>query len=417
MGKQRFLAGAMAAVMALTGMGLMSRAKASDAPVQGGTQTIEVSSGAVYCFQSGQFVTEMDAELTGVCITGVPEAEQGQVLLGSRVICPGDFLTVGQLDNMTFRAGAPESQDAQVTYLPIYGNRVEKEAVMTLSIRKTENQPPVAKDAVFETYKNLAREGTLEATDPEGKALTYTLVEKPQRGEITLNADGTFTYTPKKNKVGKDRFTFTVTDPEGAVSQEAVVEIEILKPLDSATYRDVTTGQFEALWMKHQGLFSGEKVAGEDCFGPEREVSRGDFLAMVMKLLEVPLDGELVTSGFADEVEAAAWLRPYLATAMRFGLVSGSQEDGKVVFRPNDPITGAEAAVMLDNILGIPGGDTVATGAPDWAQDAVAAMAVAGIPLTGSSETLTRLDAARILYAASKAAEAAPGLEVFRQSP
>lgn len=417
MGKQRFLAGALAVAMALSVTGLMPGATASDAPVQGGTQTIEVSSGAVYCFQSGQFTTDPEAELTGLCITGVPDTAQGQVLLGSRVICPGDFLTAGQLDNMTFKASAPESQEAQVTYLPIYGNRVEKEAVMTISIRKMENQAPVAKDSTFETYKNLAKEGKLEATDPEGKTLTYTLVEKPKRGEVVLGEDGLFTYTPKKNKVGKDSFTFMVTDPEGAMSQEAVVEIEILKPLDASTYKDVTTGQFEALWMKYEGLFSGTKVAGEECFGPEEEVTRGDFLAMVMKLLDVPLDEDVMTSGFADEAEAAQWLRPYLATAMRFGIVSGSQETGEVVFRPNDPITGAEAAVMLDNILALPGDDTVATSAPEWARAAAEAMAVAGIPLTGSTETLTRLEAAQILYAASKTAETAPGLEVFRQAP
>ncbi len=417
MGKQRFLAGALAVAMALSFMGLLSQANASDAPVQSESQTIEVYSGAVYCFQSGQFTTDPAAELTGLCITSVPDAAQGQILLGSRVICPGDFLTAGQLNNMTFKALSPESQEAQVTYLPIYGTRVEKEAVMTISIRKTENQPPVVKDSSFETYKNLAKEGKLEATDPEGKPLTYTLVEKPKRGDVTLGEDGTFIYTPKKNKVGKDSFTFTVTDPEGAVSQEAVVEIEILKPLDSSTYKDVTTGQFEALWMKYEGLFSGTKVAGEACFGPEKTVTRGDFLAMVMKLLDVPLDEALMTSGFTDEAEAAQWLRPYLATAMRLGLVSGNQEAGKVVFRPNDPITGAEAAVMLDNILMLPGDDTVETSAPQWAKDAAEAMAVAGIPLTGGSENLTRLEAAKILYAVSKVAESAPGMEVFRQEP
>lgn len=417
MGKQRIWALALAVAVAFGLLGLMPGAAASDAPVVGGSQTIEVDSGAVYCFQSGQFNAEMDSELTGLCITGVPDASLGQVLLGSRVILPGDFLTAGQLDNMTFVATAPDSREAQVTYLPIYGKRVEKEATMTISIRKAENQPPVVKDCQIETYKNLVREGQLEATDPEGKTLTFALVEKPKRGDVVLQEDGHFTYTPKKNKVGKDSFTVTATDPEGAVSNEAVVEVEILKPLDATTYKDVTSGQFEALWMKQAGLFSGTTVAGEACFGPEETVTRGDFLAMVMELLDVPLDEAVMTSGFADEAETAQWLRPYLATAMRFGIVSGSQETGKVVFRPNDPITAAEAAVMLDNILALPDGDELSVAAPDWASDAVAAMAVAGIPLSGGSEALTRLEVAKILYAASKAAETAPGLEVFQQNP
>ncbi|MFR8332989.1 MAG: Ig-like domain-containing protein [Oscillospiraceae bacterium] len=52
-----------------------------------------------------------------------------------------------------------------------------------------------------------------------------------------MGEDGAFTHTPKKNKVGKDSFSFTATDEAGAVSNEATVTIEILKPLDNTTIR------------------------------------------------------------------------------------------------------------------------------------------------------------------------------------
>ena len=197
------------------------------------------------------------------------------------------------------------------------------------------------------------------------------------------------------------------------MSNEATITIEILKPLDSTTYKDVNTSQFEALWMRNTGLFAGTQVAGSDCFGPEETVTRGDFLAMVMKLLEIPVEESLTASGFADEEEAASWLRPYLAAAMRLGIVSGSRENGQVVFRPNDPITGAEAAVMLQNVLLLPKG-AASPEVPTWAQDAVSAMAEGGITLT--TGTLTRLEAARVLYQVSKLSDTAPGLEVFRQN-
>ena len=97
-----------------------------------------------------------------------PRAGLGTVQLGSRVILPGDILTTGQLDAMTFHPASAGGQEAQLTYLPIYGNRVEKEAVMTISIRSKENQAPVAESTSLETYKNLEATGTLTATDPEG---------------------------------------------------------------------------------------------------------------------------------------------------------------------------------------------------------------------------------------------------------
>ncbi len=379
-----------------------------------GAAAVQVDGDAVYCFQAEDFPTGSSDTLTGICITGIPQS--GTVQLGSRIIRPGDILTREQVGTMTFHPAANQDQDVQITYLPICENRVEEEATMTISIRKKENKAPVAEDSTFETYKNLENTGTLTVSDPEGGTLTFTVVKAPKRGEVTIAEDGTFTYTPKKNKVGKDSFTYTATDEAGAVSNEATVSIEILKPLDSQTYQDVTSGQFEALWMKNTGLFAGTQVAGADCFGPDEAVSRGDFLAMVMKLLEIPLESTVSTSGFADEGQAQSWLLPYLATAMRLGIVSGSTENGQVVFRPNDPITGAEAAVMLQNVLILPKGSSINAEVPAWAQDAVAAMAGCGVEVSAPEEHLTRLDAAKLLYQVSKLTEIAPGLEVFRQN-
>lgn len=369
----------------------------------------QVNAGEEYCFSSSDFGEE---GLTGACITGVPET--GKVRLGSREIRAGDILTAGQMDNLVYCSAQGQNAQAQVTYLPIYSNSVRAEETITVSVLKKENAAPTAKDGKLETYKNLENKGVLEAEDPEGEQLTFTLVEKPKRGEVVVSADGSFTYTPKRNRVGEDHFTFVAQDPHGAKSNEATITVKIMKPLDSNTYKDVTTGQFEALWMKNKGLYSGFQVAGEECFGPDEQVSRGDFLAMVMELLEVPVDKDMQVSGFADEGEAAQWLRPYLAAAMRLGVASGSQTDGEVVFRPNDPITGAEAAVMLENVLLLPAGEQAETGAPAWAEDAVAAMSQAGVEVSKLSGHLTRLDAAKLLYSASHLAESAPGLEVFR---
>ena len=78
----------------------------------------EVDCDAAYCFTAADFGRE---ELTGICITGLPDSEAGTVLLGSRVLRPGDILTAEQLAQMTFVPLLTETdQDAVVTYLPIY---------------------------------------------------------------------------------------------------------------------------------------------------------------------------------------------------------------------------------------------------------------------------------------------------------
>ena len=49
-------------------------------------------------------------------------------------------------------------------------------------------------------------------TDPEGNTLTAVLVSGPAHGTLTLNADGSFTYTPNANFHGGDSFTYRAND-------------------------------------------------------------------------------------------------------------------------------------------------------------------------------------------------------------
>lgn len=369
-------------------------------------QAAEVDCDTTYCFTPADF--SQDEGLVGVCITGLPDANAGTVLLGSRVVQPGDILTAGQVAQMTFAPLRTElDQSASVSYLPIYEDYVAQPAVMTISIRGKQDQAPAAEDFAMETYKNLPNTGKLKATDPEGQALTYSIIRQPKRGEVTVNADGSFTYTPKKNKVGVDSFTYTAADPAGNVSREATVTIQILKPTDAAQYTD-TVGQdcrFAAEWMRNTGLFVGEQVGDAACFYPEKAVSRGEFLTMLVKTLEIPVDPASTVS-----LEAPEWLKPYLAAALRSGLLENLPIED--TFGADEPITGAEAAVMLQNALDLTVSETLSEEVPTWAETALSAMAGGGISLS-AEEPVTRGEAAIVLYQASLLAPTAPGTTVL----
>ena len=207
----------------------------------------------------------------------------------------------------------------------------------------------MAEDHAAETYKNLPLTGRLKVTDPEGQAMTYTVIRQPKRGTLEIGEDGSFTYTPRKNKVGVDSFVYTATDPAGKVSREATVTVTILKPADRQQYQD-TVGQdcrFAAEWMRHTGIFTGESLAEQNCFSPEKEVTRGEFVTMLVKTLELPVEEGLVYTGYTDEIPA--WLQPYLAAAVRSGLTAGLENPE--VFDAGQLITTAEAAVMVANSL------------------------------------------------------------------
>lgn len=369
----------------------------------------EVDCDTVYCFTSDDFAGE--EPLVGICITGIPNAETGAVLLGQRVLLPGDILTADQLALMTFApVRTEEDADAVVTYLPIYENRVERSTTMTIGIRGKEDKAPIAEDFTVETYKNLPNEGRLKATDPEGQQLTYTVIRQPKRGTVEIKEDGTFVYTPKKNKVGVDSFTYTAADPAGKVSREATVTVQILKPTDAAQYTD-TVGmdcRFEAEWLRNTGLFVGEQMGLSQCFQPEKAVSQGQFLAMVMQMLEIPVSEQTVYPEMA--ADAPQWLKPYLAAALRSGLVANLPEE----FNGDMPITGAEAAVILQNALDLSGEEQPETEEiPTFTDTALAVMNENGLLLTADGE-LTRAQVAEILYKANGLAQNAPGVAVFK---
>lgn len=379
----------------------------------GTAQATQLDCDAAYCFSSEDFVQTEEA-LTGICVTGLPDSTAGTVLLGTRVVRPGDILTADQLTQLTFMPlRRQEDLVTSMTYLPIYESHVAPAAVMTISIWGKEDKAPVAEDFAMETYRNLPNDGTLRAKDPEGQKLTYTVTRQPRRGQVTIREDGTFTYTPKKNKVGTDSFTFTATDPAGNVSREATVTIQILKPKDAGQYTD-TLGEdclFEAEWLKNTGVFTGESINGQSCFQPEKTVTNGEFLAMLIRVLDIPTDEAVYSSVPADTPD---WLKPYVAAAIRAGLTAGLPE----TLEPEAPVTGAQAAVMIQNALDL----TVSADAdlsenadsiPAWAVSAVNVLADNGISLV-AEETLSRGRVAQVLYRVSTLASDAPGMAVLR---
>lgn len=371
----------------------------------------EVECDSIYCFSREDF---SDEDLQGICITALPEPSAGTLMLGSRVLRPGDILTAQQLPQMTFLPLRSEADvSACISYLPIYEDHVAESATMTIAVLGKEDKAPVAQDFAMETYKNLPNDGNLKVTEPEGQAVTYTVIRQPRRGEVLIREDGSFTYTPKKNKVGTDSFTYTATDESGNVSREATVTVRIMKPATAAQYTD-TLGydcRFAAEWLRSTGIFEGENVGGSSCFQPEKTVTRGEFLAMMAKTLNIPMDAEV---SYADlPADTPQWLKPYLAAAIRSGLTAGLPEETMLI---QDAITGAEAAVMLQNALDL----TVSAEAeemedvPVWAASSMTAMRENGIQLAAGA--LTRGQLANVLYRISKLSADAPGMAVFRMN-
>lgn len=345
---------------------------------------------------------------TGVMLTEVPTDSMGILTLGSRQLRAGDAISCSDLENITFIPGGNLVGDAVISCISMTEEGLGESAEAVISVGNGKNEAPTAEDSQFTTYKNIPTEVMLKASDPEGDPLMVTIVKDPKRGTVEVSDEGVVTYTPKENKVGKDSFTYYVTDPSGNASNEATVRLEIKKPEHKETYSDMTgdPGLLSATWLREEEIFTAETIDGDFLFQPDKEVTRGEFIAMCAALTGMN-DSELVEVSFADEVPH--WLTESVSTAVQCGYLKGIPTEGGLLLSADETMTQGEAATMVKDMLNLPVAETqtvMADTETHWAAEAVMAVNTAGIlEIADSSAPLTRRDAAVLLYQTGMMAE------------
>ncbi|MCX8855107.1 tandem-95 repeat protein, partial [Vibrio parahaemolyticus] len=83
------------------------------------------------------------------------------------------------------------------------------------------------------TIINVLGNDTFEGKD---KVVSLDAENGPKNGTVIVNNDGTVTYTPNDNYVGKDTFTYTVTS--GGVSESTTVEVNVTPVNDAPVAKD-----------------------------------------------------------------------------------------------------------------------------------------------------------------------------------
>lgn len=241
---------------------------------------------------------------------------------------------------------------------------------------KAKDGAPIAENLELSTYRGICMDGQLKATDPEGDPIvSYQLATPPVKGDVVINSDGSFTYTPEENKRGKDYFGYTATDDKGNVSQEATVIISLLKQKTNVTYSDLTDSgsHYDALLLAEAGIFVGEQIGGQYVFSPNTMISRGEFLSMCVALSDYPVLAGVTDTGFTDDSSIPDWQKSYIATARMNGGIAPVSETGSTNFEATAPITCAQAAVMVDNLFSLSKVSAVnLSSTPDWAAQSVA---------------------------------------------
>ena len=95
------------------------------------------------------------------------------------------------------------------------------------------NEKPVATAQTVTATEQTAKEITLAGTDAEGASLTYSIVDQPSNGTVSLD-DNTATYTSTSDTATSDSFTFKVNDGNSD-SDAATITINITAVNDKPT--------------------------------------------------------------------------------------------------------------------------------------------------------------------------------------
>ena len=108
------------------------------------------------------------------------------------------------------------------------------------------NTAPTAEPDSYSTNEDTPLSGNVlvNDSDPDGDTLKAALVSDAAHGTLTLDADGSFSYTPNANYNGPDSFTYKASDGS-ADSNEATVKISVISVNDAPEARDdsVTTAE------------------------------------------------------------------------------------------------------------------------------------------------------------------------------
>jgi hypothetical protein len=99
-----------------------------------------------------------------------------------------------------------------------------------------------------------------EASAPSGDPLSASVASPPAHGSLTLNDDGSFTYTPAAGYAGDDSFVYRATDPSGDYAS-ATVTLTVQAP-PSASISAPATGGTYALGQSVPTTFSCSEGLG-----------------------------------------------------------------------------------------------------------------------------------------------------------
>jgi len=210
--------------------------KANDGTADSNVATVTITVNAVNdapVATSDSYTTDEDAPLT-VGATGVLDNDSdvdGDTLTAVKVSDPSNgSVTLNADGSFTYTSNPDFNGSTSFTYKVNDGTADSNIATVTITVNAANDAPVAVNDSYTtdeDTGLTVAAPGVLgNDTDVDADPLTAVKVDDPSHGSLTLNADGSFTYTPNADFNGSDTFTYKANDGT-ADSNVATVTITV----------------------------------------------------------------------------------------------------------------------------------------------------------------------------------------------
>jgi VCBS repeat-containing protein len=190
--------------------------RVNDGTVNSNTATVSITVTAVNDAPVANVQSVSTNEDTAKAITLVATDVENNPLTWAIVAQPAHGALSGTAPALTYTPAANYTGADSFTFMANDGLADSNIATVTITVTPV-NDPPAAVNDSFSTLKNKALSvpaaGVLiNDTDLESNPLTAVLAVGPAHGVLTLNADGSFIYTPDLNYAGADSFTYRAND-------------------------------------------------------------------------------------------------------------------------------------------------------------------------------------------------------------
>jgi hypothetical protein len=183
----------------------------------------------------------------------------------------GGVAWIDSAGDVVFSPNANFNGSGSFTYTVDDGEGGQANGTVNVTVTPLNDAPVAAKDGYTvdedKTLTVAAGTGVLaNDSDVDGDTLSATLVDDATHGDLTLNGDGSFSYTPDADFNGKDSFSYTASDGHGGTATATVaLTVGPVNDAPEATDDDdLTTPEDTALSIAPADLLANDSDPDDD---------------------------------------------------------------------------------------------------------------------------------------------------------